>query len=87
MMEVLARECAAILGLEIAGVDLLFDGDQYRVCEINSAPEFSGFEAATGLNIARLVLQHCSWRIARQLPVPLVTPCPSLPVAISHDEW
>lgn len=86
-IEVLARECAATLGLEVAGVDLLFDGNHYRVCEINSAPEFAGFEAATGMNIARLVLQHCSWRIARQLPLPLISPCPSLPVDISHDEW
>ena len=86
MIEVLARECAATLGLEIAGVDLLFDGDQYRVCEINSAPEFAGFESATGMNIAQLVLQHCSWRIARHLPVPLISPRPSLPVGINHDE-
>jgi RimK family alpha-L-glutamate ligase len=76
-IEVLARECAATLGLEVAGVDLLFDGDQFRVCEINSAPEFAGFEAATGLNVARQVLQHCSWRITRQWQLPLVSPLPS----------
>ncbi|MFM7642168.1 MAG: RimK family alpha-L-glutamate ligase, partial [Cyanobium sp.] len=74
MIEVLARECASNLGLEVAGVDLLFDGNHYLVCEINSAPEFAGFEAATGINVARLVLQHCCWRIARQLPLPLVSP-------------
>jgi len=73
-IEVLARECAATLGLEVAGVDLLFDGDHYRVCEINSAPEFSGFEGATGLNIARQVLQHCIWRVTRQWQLPLVSP-------------
>lgn len=86
MVEVLARECAYTLGLEIAGVDLLFDGDQYRVCEINSAPEYAGFEVATGLNIARLILQHCSWRIARKLQMPMVSPGPTLPVAISHQD-
>lgn len=58
MIEVLARECAYTLGLEIAGVDLLFDGDQYRVCEINSAPEYAGFEAATGLNIEETADAH-----------------------------
>jgi RimK family alpha-L-glutamate ligase len=82
-IEVLARECAATLGLEIAGVDLLFDGDQFRVCEINSAPEFSGFEAATGFNIARQVLQHCSWRIRRQWQLPLVSPLPGSAMADS----
>lgn len=87
MIEVLARECAATLGLEVAGVDLLFDGNHYLVCEINSAPEFAGFEAATGMNIARLVLQHCSWRIARELPNPLVSLCPSLSIDVCHDDW
>ena len=71
MIEMLARECAATTGLEIAGVDLLFDGDQYRVCEVNSAPGFAGFEAITGTNIAQAILQHCCWRIRRQLEVPL----------------
>ncbi|MCP9792830.1 RimK family alpha-L-glutamate ligase [Vulcanococcus limneticus Candia 3F8] len=69
-IEVLARECAQSLGLEIAGVDLLFEGDGYRVCEVNSAPGFLGFEQATGMNIARTILQHCHWRIRRQLAEP-----------------
>ena len=47
------------MNLEIAGVDLLFDGDGYSVCEVNSAPGFSGFEQATGLNVARDILEHC----------------------------
>jgi len=66
-IDVLARDCAQTLGLEIAGIDLLFDGDGYRVCEANSNPGFSGFEAATGSNVARRILQHCHWRIRRQL--------------------
>jgi gamma-F420-2:alpha-L-glutamate ligase len=69
-IDVLARECAQSLGLEIAGVDLLFEGDGYRVCEVNSAPGFLGFEQATGMNIARSILQHCHWRIRRQLAEP-----------------
>jgi RimK family alpha-L-glutamate ligase len=68
-IDVLARDCAQTLGLEIAGIDLLFDGDGYRVCEANSNPGFSGFEAATGTNVARQILQHCHWRIRRQLAV------------------
>lgn len=58
-MEQLALHCAAALKLDIAGVDLLFDEDQYCVCEVNSAAGFSGFEAATGVNVARAMLQHC----------------------------
>ncbi|MGL6132900.1 MAG: hypothetical protein ACRC1L_01725, partial [Prochlorococcaceae cyanobacterium] len=66
-------------GLEIAGIDLLFDGEGYRVCEANSAPGFSGFEAATGANVARQILQHCHWRIRRQLASPLL---PALPESV-----
>ena len=58
-IEQLAVRCAAALNLEIAGVDLLFDDDHYCVCEVNSAAGFSGFEAATGVNVARGILQHC----------------------------
>ena len=61
-LERLALSCAAALKLEIAGVDLLFDDDQYSVCEVNSAAGFAGFEAATGVNVARAVLEHCLQR-------------------------
>ena len=63
-LEQLARQAAAAVQLEIAGVDLLFDGTGYSVCEVNSAPGFAGFEAATGLNVARAVLQHCQSRLS-----------------------
>ena len=31
------EECARLLDLDIAGVDLLFNGDSYTICEVNSA--------------------------------------------------
>lgn len=58
-LERLASESAAALNLDIAGVDLLFAGDGYNICEVNSTPGFLGFETATGLNVARQVLEHC----------------------------
>ena len=61
-IEALALASAAAVNLEIAGVDLLFDGEGYCVCEVNSAPGFSGFEQATGLNVAREILEHCGRR-------------------------
>jgi len=75
-IDVLARECASALGLEIAGIDLLFDGGLYRICEANSAPGFKGFENATGTNIARQILQYCHWKIRRQLAEPILPPIP-----------
>jgi RimK family alpha-L-glutamate ligase len=62
-IEALALASAAAVNLEIAGVDLLFDGEGYCVCEVNSAPGFAGFEQATGLNVAREILKHCCSRI------------------------
>ncbi len=69
-VEQLALSCAAALKLDIAGVDLLFDNDQYSVCEVNSAAGFAGFEAATGLNVAGAVLKHCLERSSDRASVP-----------------
>ena len=63
-LEQLAAQAVAAVNLGIAGVDLLFDGSGYNVCEVNSAPGFAGFEAATGLNVARAVLQHVLSRLS-----------------------
>jgi gamma-F420-2:alpha-L-glutamate ligase len=68
-IERLALDCAAVLKLDVAGVDLLFDADHYSVCEVNSAAGFAGFEAATGLNVARAVLEHCQERASGDEPV------------------
>ena len=48
----LAEKCAEAHNLEIAGVDILFDKDDYKICEINSNPGFTflGFEKTTGIN-------------------------------------
>lgn len=64
-IERIALACASVLQLDIAGVDLLFDHDSYCVCEVNSAPGFSGFEAATGINVAREILGHALDRTRR----------------------
>jgi ribosomal protein S6--L-glutamate ligase len=54
-----AVRAAQILGLQIAGVDLMW-GDQGEpvVIEVNSSPGFQGIEKATGANIAGFVLDH-----------------------------
>lgn len=47
-----------LFNLEIAGIDLLFDGDSFRVCEVNSSPGFKGLEEATQLNVAKEILLY-----------------------------
>jgi gamma-F420-2:alpha-L-glutamate ligase len=47
----LAVRVAGALNLDVAGVDILFDKNDYRVCEANSAPGFQGLEKACGISV------------------------------------
>ena len=51
-IEWISGESARLLDLDIAGVDLLFNGDSYTICEVNSAPGFKGMEKYTKNNVA-----------------------------------
>jgi gamma-F420-2:alpha-L-glutamate ligase len=48
----LSVESSKALGLDIAGVDLLFQNGGYKICEVNSNPGFEGMEQFTNKNIA-----------------------------------
>jgi len=61
-MEMLSIQVAKVLDLDIAGVDLLFHPDGYRICEANSAPGFKGFEEALGINIPQKVFDYAKLR-------------------------
>ena len=61
-MEMLAVQVAKTLDLDIAGVDLLFHTDGYKICEANSAPGFKGFEAALDINIPEKVFNYAKLR-------------------------
>ncbi|MBW3581808.1 MAG: RimK family alpha-L-glutamate ligase [Euryarchaeota archaeon] len=50
--ERVAIQAAAVLGINIAGVDMLMGKDGPKVIEVNSSPGFEGLEAATGRDIA-----------------------------------
>ena len=49
---VIIRVIKRHLGLDIAGVDLLFQNGGYKICEVNSNPGFEGMENFTKKNIA-----------------------------------
>ena len=53
-----AEKCARCLALDYCGVDLLQTSKGIAVCEVNSNAFFEGFEAATGINVAKLYAQH-----------------------------
>ena len=54
-----ALDSASAMGLEIAGVDLIVDTeDRVNVIEVNYSPGFNGLEAATGLDIAGMIVKY-----------------------------
>lgn len=61
-LEWLATEAARSMGLDIAGVDILIDRNTYKICEVNSTPGFQGFELATGINVAKKIVEFSKLR-------------------------
>ncbi len=61
-----AVRAAAALGLGVAGVDLIRSRRGPLVLEVNSSPGLEGIEAATGVDIARRIIDH----VVAGCPVP-----------------
>ena len=57
-IEWIGGECARLLNLDIAGVDLLFNEGTYTICEVNSAPGFEGMEKFTKVNVAEKIVNY-----------------------------
>ncbi len=55
-----AVRAARVLGLDVAGVDLLESDDGPKVMELNSSPGFEGLERATGLDIAGAMIAQAA---------------------------
>ena len=51
-IEWLATQTSQLLGLDMAGIDLLFAGDRFMVCEANSSPGFEGMESCCDVDVA-----------------------------------
>ncbi len=64
-MEWLALETSRLLNLDIAGIDLLFDGEHYKICEANSSPGFEGIESCCNVNIAEEIYNFLRVRLNR----------------------
>lgn len=65
--EKVAIKATEVMGLQVAGVDLLASKAGPKVIEINSSPGFEGLEAATGKNIALEILSYAtSYALSRK---------------------
>jgi ribosomal protein S6--L-glutamate ligase len=53
-----AVKATRVIGLEVAGVDMLEARSGPKILEVNSSPGFEGLESATGLDIAGPYIQH-----------------------------
>ena len=62
-IEWLGGESARLLGLDIAGVDLLFNNGSYSICEVNSSPGFEGMDKFTKTNIAEDIVNFVKLKI------------------------
>jgi gamma-F420-2:alpha-L-glutamate ligase len=62
-IEWLGGESARLLKLDIAGVDLLFDEGNYKICEVNSSPGFEGMDKFTKTNIAEKIVTYVTHKI------------------------
>ncbi|MBN1607582.1 MAG: RimK family alpha-L-glutamate ligase [Polyangiaceae bacterium] len=53
-----AIHAAQILGLRVAGVDMLITGEGPQVMEVNASPGLQGIETATGVDVAGAIIEH-----------------------------
>jgi ribosomal protein S6--L-glutamate ligase len=61
-----ALRAASVLGLEVAGVDLLRSRKGPLVLEVNSSPGLEGIEGVTGVDIAGAIIDHVGRRLGRK---------------------
>ncbi len=62
----LAIQCADILNLQVAGIDLLYDDGGYTICEANSFPGFKGLESCCNVNVPREIYRAMQQRIGAE---------------------
>ncbi|MEX2333814.1 MAG: 30S ribosomal protein S6--L-glutamate ligase, partial [Pseudohongiella sp.] len=54
----LAVKAAKVMGLDLAGVDIIRSGHGPLVLEVNSSPGLEGIENATGKDIAGAIIEY-----------------------------
>jgi ribosomal protein S6--L-glutamate ligase len=55
-----------VMGLEVAGVDMLETREGPKILEINSSPGLEGIERASGIDVASAIVRHAERFLARR---------------------
>jgi ribosomal protein S6--L-glutamate ligase len=58
-----AVQAAQIMGLRVAGVDMLEGADGPQIMEVNSSPGLEGIEKATGVDVAGEIIRYIEERV------------------------
>ncbi len=63
----IAEKAAKVLGVEVAGTDIIRDIESGKVyiVEVNEAPQFKVFEKRTKVNAAKMILEYCVKKFAK----------------------
>jgi ribosomal protein S6--L-glutamate ligase len=61
-----AIAAAKVMGLEVAGVDMLEGKDGPKILEINSSPGLEGIERTSGIDVAGAIIAHAEKFLARR---------------------
>lgn len=61
----LAVAASNAIGLDIGGIDLLFTEKGFKICEANLSPGLKGIEFASGVNIAKKILEYVKKELSK----------------------
>lgn len=62
----IAIKASKVLGLQVAGVDIMRAKDGAKVIEVNSSPGLEGIEKTTGINVTAAMFDHIEKIIGRR---------------------
>lgn len=60
LLEICSKVSSLFKGEQILGIDLIESSEGLLVVEVNSTPEFAGCQRATGIDIAKKIVQHAA---------------------------
>jgi ribosomal protein S6--L-glutamate ligase len=63
-----ALAAARVLGLTVAGVDLIESAEGPMVMEVNSSPGLEGIQKTTGVDVAGAIIEHIERSLGRSAP-------------------